>query len=79
MEEWGGVLPPDPSLLVTLPGIGPATAGSIAAFAFNLPVVFIETNIRRTFIHHFFPGDEPVPGLPDHPAGGRHPGPGSPP
>ncbi len=61
MEEWGGVLPPDPSLLVTLPGIGPATAGSIAAFAFNLPVVFIETNIRRTFIHHFFPGDEPVP------------------
>ena len=32
-----------------------ATASAIAAFAFNLPVVFIETNIRRVFIHFFFP------------------------
>ncbi len=42
------------------PGIGPGTAGSIAAFAFNKPVVFIETNIRRVFIHHFFPDAEAV-------------------
>lgn len=54
MDRWEGHLPEDPDLLITLPGIGVATAGSIAAFAFNAPVVFIETNIRRVFIHHFF-------------------------
>lgn len=52
--EYQGVLPTDPAELVKLPGIGPNTAGSIAAFAFNAPVVFIETNIRRVFIHEFF-------------------------
>ena len=60
MNEWDGELPQSPDVLTTLPGIGKATAGSITAFAFNLPVVFIETNIRRVFIHHFFTGDEPV-------------------
>src|ERR1700722_14893722 len=29
-----------------LPGVGPYTAGAVAAFAFNKPEVFIETNIR---------------------------------
>ncbi|MEN9913198.1 MAG: hypothetical protein RLY66_606, partial [Candidatus Parcubacteria bacterium] len=38
-----------------LPGIGPNTAGSILAFAFNIPHPFIETNIRSVFIHFFFP------------------------
>ncbi len=47
-------LPNDPKILETLPGIGPHTAGSIAAFAFNQPVTFIETNIRTVFIHYFF-------------------------
>ena len=55
MEKWDGMLPRDYADLITLPGIGAATAGSIAAFAYNAPVVFIETNIRRVFIHHFFP------------------------
>ena len=32
--------------LVELPGIGPNTAGSILAFAYNIPPPFIETNIR---------------------------------
>lgn len=49
-----GILPADPSLLVTFPGIGPNTAGSICAFAFNMPVIFIETNIRAVYIHSFF-------------------------
>lgn len=51
-----GRLPTDPEILITLPGIGSNTAGSIAAFAFNQPTIFIETNIRSVFIHHFFPG-----------------------
>nr|WP_319416968.1 A/G-specific adenine glycosylase [Marispirochaeta aestuarii] len=58
MEEYAGILPDDPELLKAFPGIGPATAASICAFAFNRPVVFIETNIRRVFIHFFFPHRE---------------------
>lgn len=54
MEGHGGQIPRDVDALAALPGIGKATAGAVAAFAFNLPVVFVETNIRRVFIHHFF-------------------------
>jgi A/G-specific adenine glycosylase len=54
-KEHGGKSPRTPETLKGLPGVGPATAGSIAAFAFNTPVAFIETNIRRAIIHHFFP------------------------
>jgi A/G-specific adenine glycosylase len=53
-EEFRGELPPSVDLLLTLPGIGRASASAIAAFAFNMPVVFIETNIRTVFIHLFF-------------------------
>jgi A/G-specific adenine glycosylase len=60
MHDYHGVLPADVEALATLPGIGRATASSIAAFAFNMPVVFIETNIRRVYIHHFFPERETV-------------------
>ena len=58
--EYGGILPDTPGALVALPGIGPNTAGSIAAFAYNQPVVFIETNIRRVYISAFYPAAEAV-------------------
>ncbi len=54
MNEFNGTLPADVDTLATFPGIGRATASSICAFAFNMPVAFIETNIRRVFIHFFF-------------------------
>lgn len=54
VKKYHGNLPKDIESLVALPGIGPATAGAVRAFAFNLPSIFIETNIRRTFIHFFF-------------------------
>ncbi len=60
VHKYRGQLPSDPIELKLLPGIGPGTAGSIAAFAFNAPVVFIETNIRRVFLYHFFPDAELV-------------------
>jgi A/G-specific adenine glycosylase len=60
VSEHGGVLPRDPAVLVALSGIGPHTAGSIAAFAYDAPTVFIETNIRRVFIHEFFEDREGV-------------------
>ncbi len=56
----GGALPPSPEELRLLPGIGRATAASLAAFAFNAPVVFVETNIRAAFIHEFFPARRTV-------------------
>ncbi|MCL7413515.1 MAG: hypothetical protein M8353_07875, partial [ANME-2 cluster archaeon] len=60
VNDFNGSLPDDVDILSTFPGIGKATACSIAAFAFNKPVVFIETNIRRVFIHFFFHDKEAV-------------------
>lgn len=54
MTDFSGLLPEDQKQLESLPGIGRYTAGAIAAFAFNRPAVFIETNIRSVYIHHFF-------------------------
>lgn len=52
--EHQGIVPRSVSELRSLPGIGPATAAAIAAFAYDLPLPFIETNIRSAFIHFFF-------------------------
>ncbi len=49
-----GVVPKTLNALITLPGIGRNTAGAIMAYAYNQPVVFVETNIRTVMIHHFF-------------------------
>jgi len=53
-DDLGGCLPDDERQLRALPGIGPYTAAAVMVFAFNRPVVMIETNIRRVFIHCFF-------------------------
>ncbi|MDP3788610.1 MAG: hypothetical protein Q8Q60_04845 [Candidatus Chromulinivorax sp.] len=55
-SEYDGNLPNDPTILETFPAIGPNTAGSICAFAFNNPIVFIETNIRTVYTDTFFKG-----------------------
>lgn len=60
VAEFNGLLPNDPEILVNFPGIGPNTAGSICAFAFNSPTIFIETNIRAVYIHSFFKDKEKV-------------------
>lgn len=52
--EYNGVFPNTLEELVKLPGVGINTAGAIMAYAYNKPVVFLETNIRTIFIHHFF-------------------------
>lgn len=54
VSRHGGRIPRDPALLERLPGVGPSTAGAIAAFAFNRRAVFLETNIRRVYLHFFF-------------------------
>jgi A/G-specific adenine glycosylase len=60
VTTYHGKLPQTSEELDALPGIGAATAGSIRAFAFDLPAVFIETNVRTVFIHFFFPRSRQV-------------------
>ena len=60
VERFNGRIPNDLNLLVTLPGVGSNTAGAICAYAFNMPVVFIETNIRRVFLGYFFAGKQDI-------------------
>lgn len=61
VADFGGALPRSRADLLKLPGVGPSTAGAIMTFAFQLPAAFIETNIRRVFIHFFFPERDLVP------------------
>lgn len=60
-ERHAGVMPQDEVALKALPGIGPATAAGIRAFAFDLSGVYLETNVRAVFLHELFPGAEGVP------------------
>jgi len=60
IKDHGGKLPDSVEILKTFPQIGHNTASSIVAFAFNKPVKFIETNIRRVYIYFFFPGRNDV-------------------
>jgi A/G-specific adenine glycosylase len=54
VAEYNGILPSDSLILETFKGLGPATAASIVAFAYNKPTIFIETNIRAVYLHAFF-------------------------
>jgi A/G-specific adenine glycosylase len=59
--QFAGIFPSNTTDLISLPGIGKNTAGAILAYAFNQPVVFIETNIRSVYIHHFFKNQDQIP------------------
>lgn len=54
VSEYGGRFPDDEKGLKTLPGVGVNTAGAILAYSFNKPALFIETNVRTVYFHHFF-------------------------
>lgn len=58
--EHGGRLPQTADELVKLPGIGPATAAGVVAFALDRPALYLETNVRTVFLHELFPGEEGV-------------------
>lgn len=47
--------------LIALPGIGPATAAGVMAFAHEKPAVYVETNVRAVFLHELFPDEMSVP------------------
>ena len=56
VENHAGVLPDDPEQLLALPGIGEYTAAAVSSFAFHIPEVVIDTNVRRVHAR-IFTGD----------------------
>lgn len=60
VTDFHGTFPDTLEDLLRLPGVGKNTAGAILAYGFNQPTIFIETNIRTVYLHHFFPGGEIV-------------------
>lgn len=54
VQNHKAMIPESIDQLISLPGIGLATAAAIVVYAFNKPQVFIETNIRSVFLYHFF-------------------------
>jgi len=54
VREHKGVFPVSMKELQSLPGVGAYTAGAVMAFAYNIGVPLIETNVRTVYIHHFF-------------------------
>lgn len=60
VSDHGGAVPNDPLVLQRLPGIGWNTAAAIVCYAYNRPVPFIETNVRRVLLHYIFPEQQNV-------------------
>ena len=54
-KDYKGKFPKDAEVLETFPGIGPYTARALLCFAFQNKDAFLDTNIRRTYLHFFFP------------------------
>ena len=60
VDEWNGSFPTTLEDWTKLPGFGKNTASAVLVYSHNIPLVFIETNIRTVFIHHFFANDSSV-------------------
>lgn len=54
VNEYAGIFPSTEADILRLPGVGKNTAGAILAYAFNTPAIYVETNVRTVYIHHFF-------------------------
>lgn len=60
VHDYGGVFPDTEMNLLALPGVGKNTCGAIRAYAFNHPAIFVETNVRTVYFHHFFADGDSV-------------------
>jgi A/G-specific adenine glycosylase len=54
-------IPCDEASLRGLPGVGPATAAGILAFAYGEHAAYLETNVRTVFLHEWFADASEVP------------------
>jgi A/G-specific adenine glycosylase len=50
VDRHGGEVPGSEEELRALPGIGAYTAAAVACFAFRLPAVVVDTNVRRVLV-----------------------------
>ena len=58
MEKYNGQFPQNRDELLKLPGIGPYTASSICAFAFNMPETVVDGNVIRVIARLYGITDE---------------------
>ena len=63
VANHSGRVPSDQGALIKLPGIGEATAAAILSFAYSIPAIYLETNVRRVYIYFFFDGREKIADL----------------
>ncbi len=61
VDKYNGTIPKSVELVDELPGIGHATASAIVTYTYNISTVFLETNVRRVLLHHFFQDRLDVP------------------
>jgi len=54
VNDFNGQFPTTLEDWIKLPGFGYNTACAVLVYSQNIPLVFIETNIRSVFIHHFY-------------------------
>lgn len=59
VERHGGQVPSDEEALRELPGVGDYTAAAVRAFAFGLPSVVLDVNVRRVLSRAWTGVDEP--------------------
>lgn len=52
VEQFGGEVPSDVTVLRRLPGVGPYTASAIASFAFGAGVAVVDTNVGRVLARY---------------------------
>lgn len=55
LRDHDGTLPTTPDALLTLPGVGPYTAGAVASFAYELNIPAVDTNVDRVLRRVFHP------------------------
>lgn len=53
VQEYNGIFPSEEKILLSLPGIGPYTAGAILSIAFHQPKVAIDGNVMRILARLF--------------------------
>jgi A/G-specific adenine glycosylase len=63
VERHAGEVPSSPEELLALPGVGAYTAAAVACFAFELPEVVIDTNVRRVLARTLQGKEYPAPSL----------------
>jgi A/G-specific adenine glycosylase len=62
VEDHEGLVPSDPRVLASLPGVGPYTAAAVASIAYGARIPAIDTNVRRVVRRALLGRDEADPG-----------------